>query len=59
MTLTKYLEEIVAAVVEGASKGKGDPEVAVDVSDFRVILFRFAVVAHRFQYRLSFIYIPV
>jgi hypothetical protein len=26
------LEEIVAAVVEGASKGKGDPEVAVDVS---------------------------
>lgn len=32
MTLAKYLEEIVAAVVEGASKGKGDPEAAVDVS---------------------------
>lgn len=32
MTLSKYLEEIVGAVVEGASKGKGDPEVAVDVS---------------------------
>jgi regulator of nonsense transcripts 2 len=32
LTLTKYLEEIVAAVVEGASKGRGDPEVAVDVS---------------------------
>jgi regulator of nonsense transcripts 2 len=32
LTLTKYLEEIVAAVVEGASKGKGDSEVAVDVS---------------------------
>nr|XP_031861440.1 uncharacterized protein CI109_003044 [Kwoniella shandongensis]KAA5528512.1 hypothetical protein CI109_003044 [Kwoniella shandongensis] len=31
LTLTKYLEEIVAAVVEGASRGKGDPEVAVDV----------------------------
>ncbi|RSH95137.1 hypothetical protein EHS25_000223 [Saitozyma podzolica] len=31
LTLTKYLEEIVAAVVEGASKGRGDPEVAVDV----------------------------
>lgn len=32
LTLTKYLEEIVAAVVEGASRGKGDAEVAVDVS---------------------------
>jgi regulator of nonsense transcripts 2 len=32
LTLTKYLEEIVAAVVEGASKGKGDPEAAVEVS---------------------------
>ena len=32
LSLTKYLEEIVAAVVEGASKGKGDPEAAVDVS---------------------------
>jgi regulator of nonsense transcripts 2 len=31
LTLSKYLEEIVGAVVEGASKGKGDPEVAVDV----------------------------
>lgn len=31
LTLTKYLDEIVAAVVEGAAK-KGDPEVAVDVS---------------------------
>ncbi|ADV23037.1 hypothetical protein I315_04869 [Cryptococcus gattii Ru294] len=30
LTLTKYLDEIVAAVVEGAAK-KGDPEVAVDV----------------------------
>ena len=35
LTLTKYLEEIVAAVVEGASKGKGDSEVAVDVSQRR------------------------
>ena len=32
LTLTKYLEEIVAAVVEGASRGKGDPDVAVEVS---------------------------
>lgn len=32
LTLKKYLEEIVAAVVEGASRGRGDPEVAVDVS---------------------------
>lgn len=32
LTLTKYLEEIAAAIVEGASKGKGDAEVAVDVS---------------------------
>ncbi|WVQ81313.1 hypothetical protein IAT38_003436 [Cryptococcus sp. DSM 104549] len=31
LTLTKYLEEIVAAIVEGASKGKGDPDAAVDV----------------------------
>ncbi|WVQ73762.1 hypothetical protein IAR50_003342 [Cryptococcus sp. DSM 104548] len=31
LTLTKYLEEIVAAVVDGASKGRGDPEVAVDI----------------------------
>lgn len=31
LTLAKYLDEIVAAVVEGAAK-KGDPEVAVDVS---------------------------
>ncbi|ORX39238.1 armadillo-type protein [Kockovaella imperatae] len=31
LTLTKYLEEIVAAVVEGASRGKGDPEAAVDI----------------------------
>nr|XP_018259411.1 uncharacterized protein I303_08339 [Kwoniella dejecticola CBS 10117]OBR81569.1 hypothetical protein I303_08339 [Kwoniella dejecticola CBS 10117] len=30
LTLTKYLEEIVAAVVEGATK-KGDTEIAVDV----------------------------
>lgn len=33
--LTKYLEEIVAAVVDGASRGRGDPEVAVDVSQDR------------------------
>lgn len=32
LTLSKYLEEIVGAIIEGASKGKGDPEVAVDVS---------------------------
>jgi regulator of nonsense transcripts 2 len=32
LTLTKYLDEIVGAVVEGASKGRGDPDVAVDVS---------------------------
>lgn len=32
LTLTKYLEEIVAAVVEGAGKGKGDPESAIEVS---------------------------
>lgn len=32
LVLTKYLEETVAAVIEGASKGRGDPEVAVDVS---------------------------
>ena len=32
LTFTKYLEEIVAAVVEGASRGKGDAEVAVDAS---------------------------
>ncbi|WVQ93013.1 hypothetical protein IAU59_000076 [Kwoniella sp. CBS 9459] len=31
LTLTKYLEEIVAAVVEGSAKGKGDSEVAVDI----------------------------
>ncbi|KAK4687311.1 regulator of nonsense transcripts 2, partial [Tremellales sp. Uapishka_1] len=31
LTLTKYLEEIVGAVVEGVSKGRGDPEIAVDV----------------------------
>ncbi|KAL1407550.1 mRNA decay protein [Vanrija albida] len=31
LVLTKYLEEIVAAVVEGASRGRGDPDVAVDV----------------------------
>ncbi|WWC90992.1 uncharacterized protein L201_005931 [Kwoniella dendrophila CBS 6074] len=30
LTLTKYLEEIVAACVEGSSK-KGDPEIAVDI----------------------------
>jgi regulator of nonsense transcripts 2 len=34
LTLTKYLEEIVAAVIEGASKGRGDPEVAVEVSRY-------------------------
>lgn len=33
LTLSKYLEEIVGAVVEGASKGKGDPEFAVDVGN--------------------------
>ena len=32
LTLTKYLEEIVAAIVEGAGKGKGDPEAAIEVS---------------------------
>ena len=32
LTLTKYLEEIVAAVVEGSSKGKGDIDSAVEVS---------------------------
>lgn len=32
LTLTKYLEEIAGAVIEGVSKGRGDPEVAVDVS---------------------------
>lgn len=32
LVLTKYLEETVAAVIEGASKGRGDAEVAVDVS---------------------------
>lgn len=31
LVLTKYLEEIVAAVVEGASRGRGDPEAAVEV----------------------------
>ncbi|ORY33038.1 armadillo-type protein [Naematelia encephala] len=31
LTLTKYLEEIASAIVEGATKGKGDPDVAVDV----------------------------
>ncbi|TXT09089.1 hypothetical protein VHUM_02563 [Vanrija humicola] len=31
LVLTKYLEEIVAAVVEGASRGRGDPEVAVEI----------------------------
>ncbi|RXK37451.1 hypothetical protein M231_05274 [Tremella mesenterica] len=31
LTLSKYLEEIVAAVVEGASRGKGDVDVAVDI----------------------------
>jgi regulator of nonsense transcripts 2 len=31
LTLTKYLEEIAAAVVEGACKGKGDPEAAVEI----------------------------
>ncbi|WVR08877.1 hypothetical protein IAU60_005936 [Kwoniella sp. DSM 27419] len=31
LTLTKYLEEIVAAVVEGSAKGRGDSEIAVDV----------------------------
>ncbi|KAL7421122.1 mRNA decay protein [Cryptotrichosporon argae] len=31
VVLTKYLEEIVAAVVEGASRGKGDTEDAVDI----------------------------
>ncbi|WVN87840.1 uncharacterized protein L203_103035 [Cryptococcus depauperatus CBS 7841] len=31
LTLTKYLEEIVAAIVDGAVKGKGDPEAGVDV----------------------------
>lgn len=35
LVLTKYLEETVAAVIEGASKGRGDPEVAVDVSSLR------------------------
>jgi regulator of nonsense transcripts 2 len=39
LTLTKYLEEIAAAVVEGACKGKGDPEAAVEVS--RCLLFSF------------------
>lgn len=34
LVLTKYLEEIVAAVIEGASRGRGDPEVAVDVSTY-------------------------
>jgi regulator of nonsense transcripts 2 len=32
LTLSKYLEEIVGAVVEGATRGKGEPDVAVDVS---------------------------
>lgn len=32
LTLTKYLEEIVAAVVEGSGKGKGDIDSAVEVS---------------------------
>lgn len=32
LVLSKYTSEIVAAVVEGASRGRGDPEVAVDVS---------------------------
>lgn len=32
LVLTKYLEEIVAAVIEGVCRGRGDPEVAVDVS---------------------------
>lgn len=32
LTLLKYLEEIVGAVVEGVSRGRGDPEAAVDVS---------------------------
>lgn len=31
LTLTKYLEEIVGAVVEGVSKGRGDPDAAVEV----------------------------
>ncbi len=38
LSLTKYLEEIVAAVVEGACKGRGDPEVAVEVSDKLAVL---------------------
>ncbi|EJT53100.1 hypothetical protein A1Q1_00107 [Trichosporon asahii var. asahii CBS 2479] len=29
LVLTKYLEETVAAVIEGASKGRGDPEIIV------------------------------
>lgn len=41
--LTKYLDEIVAAVIEGASRGRGDPEVAVDVSGM------FCVSAHCLQ----------
>jgi regulator of nonsense transcripts 2 len=32
LTLSKYLEEIVGAVVEGVSRGRGDPEAAVEVS---------------------------
>jgi regulator of nonsense transcripts 2 len=32
LTLTKYLEEIVGAVIEGVSRGRGDPDVSVDVS---------------------------
>jgi regulator of nonsense transcripts 2 len=31
LVLTKYLEEIAAAVIEGAGRGRGDSEVAVDV----------------------------
>lgn len=31
LTLSKYLEEIVGAVVEGVGKVRGDPDVAVEV----------------------------
>lgn len=31
LVLTKYLEEIVAGVIEGSGRGRGDAEVAVDV----------------------------
>ena len=37
LSLTKYLEEIVAAVVEGATRSRGDPEVAVDVGTVNLV----------------------